>query len=465
MTDDVTDASQKPPRAKPDTFRTIKALDPLTEQNARDSIEAIAQGQMFKEKQLIGILMLDNERILSVRDTLLPKHFFDARLGKLYHAILEAYEKSKGMASIDHVSFNREILDAGVSPKEIMDALDQVISLGSVTLLDQSIRRFYTEKMLFELGGRIRQSLFAKDSKDSKAPEEIAELIKRWIDQLPYSHEVQVSESEAIVDDYVARYEDKTERAFNVGLLMEGLLEIRDNTLFVLAATPGSGKSAFAIHLIIEASGQIPQEESIPVFYSFEMSRDQIVSRFLAAKSPMTYGTIDRFQKKDPLVLPLIKQTVPLLPKFQLFESAGWTVEMVRSSVKQLVDKGIKPRPIVIDYLQIIKTHNDRASEYEKVTRAVGQLKSLAMEFHTSVVCLSQLSREAPKEGKPKLHHLRGSGAIEQDADQVVFLNTENSLNESRELSFTVAKNRQGPIFDRSIIFYPARNIFAAPRI
>jgi replicative DNA helicase len=234
--------------------------------------------------------------------------------------------------------------------------------------------------------------------------------------------------------------------------------------LIILAARPSVGKTAFAGNLVINAAKEFSRasvKKSV-IFFSLEMSTGQLVNRMLSAESGILLDKISNGTVSDQEMDYLYKNTVDTLSNLPLFidDSAALNMYQLRSKCRQLKNKH-NLGMVVIDYLQLMSginesKHGNREQEISKISR---DLKALAKELEVPVIALSQLSREPEKrsgENKmPQLSDLRESGAIEQDADMVMFLYrpeyhqiNSNELGESTkgETHVKIAKHRNGSL-------------------
>ena len=229
--------------------------------------------------------------------------------------------------------------------------------------------------------------------------------------------------------------------------------------LIILAARPSVGKTAFALNLARNAALN-PIKPTAVGFFSLEMSSSQLVQRILSAESDIHLEKISRGKLEDYEMQQLYSKGVNRLSQANIFidDTAALNIFEFRAKARRLVNKhnvGI----IIIDYLQLMSGSGDRNTNREQEISTISRsLKALAKELQIPIIALSQLSRavESRKESKvPQLSDLRESGAIEQDADMVMFiyrpeyyeLNT-NEMGESNkgETNIRIAKHRNGSL-------------------
>jgi len=230
--------------------------------------------------------------------------------------------------------------------------------------------------------------------------------------------------------------------------------------LIILAARPSVGKTAFALNLARSAALN-PTKPTAVGFFSLEMSSAQLVQRILSAESEIWLEKIARGKLEEHEMRQLYKRGIERLSKAPIFidDSAALNIFELRAKCRRLKNKhnvGL----IIIDYLQLMSGSADRNSNREQeISKISRDLKGLAKELQVPIIALSQLSREVEKrkEGNkmPQLSDLRESGAIEQDADMVMFLYrpeyydiTANEFGENNkgETHVKIAKHRNGSL-------------------
>ena len=242
---------------------------------------------------------------------------------------------------------------------------------------------------------------------------------------------------------------------------------LQPGELIILAASPSMGKTSLAMNIAFNvAMGGIPgyEEGGVVAVFSMEMSAQQLADRMLSMVAEVDQNKLRTGQLKDAN-WKSIETALGLLsrPKLYIYETPAATPTLIRRMARRLKasQKG-KLGLIVLDYLQLIpseerQSNSNRNAELSVITR---NLKAIANELQTPVLCLSQLNRQGSgrEAGEvPKLQELRDSGAIEQDADVVMFLyksDGEEDINAptiSTELQ--IAKNRNGPCFKMGLMF------------
>lgn len=235
---------------------------------------------------------------------------------------------------------------------------------------------------------------------------------------------------------------------------------LQKNQVIIIAGRPGSGKSAFALNIALNAA--IKEKKSV-AFFSLEMGAEEITKRMFGCVGKIDGDVLKTGKlkntdwKKWNEAMSELSDT-----KFYLDDSGGLTVSEIRRKCRKLKNSDDGLDLIVIDYLQLLsssaKYAGQRVQEVSEISR---DIKKLAMELGIPVIALAQLSRSVEQrkgeDSKPKLSDLRESGSIEQDADIVLFLHSDEygkyGANLNRKMELLVAKHRAGSTGSVDLIF------------
>jgi len=208
----------------------------------------------------------------------------------------------------------------------------------------------------------------------------------------------------------------------------------RETNLIIIAARPGVGKTSLALHFAKVAS----KAGTFVNFYGLEMTSEDLMRIIIAGESNVNRSDIrdGRVQQEDWNAINVSASTIEKLP-ILWYDVSGLTTNQIAVNTRQNVKKG-QCGLIIIDYLQLLNPNDKKVNREQQISDMTRTLKRTALEMKVPIILLSQLNREA-SEGKPQLHHLRESGAIEQDADIVIF-----PWREDEKYQLTIAKNRRG---------------------
>ena len=240
---------------------------------------------------------------------------------------------------------------------------------------------------------------------------------------------------------------------------------LHENELYIIAARPGMGKTAFALNIATYVARNTKKNVAI---FNFEMSAEQLVNRMLSSIGQINFAKFrnGNFDNND---WKRLSEAVTVLAdtNIKIDDTPGATISDIRSKCRRLASKDEGLALVVIDYLQLItgsaKNQANRQQEVAEISRG---LKMMAMELHCPVIALAQLSRavEQRPNKRPMMSDLRESGSIEQDADLIGFLYRDDVYNkeamgkdmpnpEASITEFIIGKNRNGPTKDIDFIF------------
>lgn len=236
--------------------------------------------------------------------------------------------------------------------------------------------------------------------------------------------------------------------------------------LIILAGRPSIGKTALSLNIVIN----IIKYSKLPIlFFSLEMSKEQIMYRLLAMETNVNQMRLrnGKLSQNDWIKVNKIVQILSKLPLF-IDDSSDLSIQNIRSKIKTLMFEQNQVGLVIIDYLQLMQNSRlkieNRVQELSQITRS---LKIIAREFNIPIIALSQLSRSVENriEKKPILSDLRESGSIEQDADLVLMLykkqNTVNDSDQTNDIELIIAKQRNGPIGTVELQFDKKSNKFS----
>ncbi|MBX7168913.1 MAG: replicative DNA helicase [Pirellulales bacterium] len=268
----------------------------------------------------------------------------------------------------------------------------------------------------------------------------------------------------SVLSDALARIDQRMKNAGGISGLETGFVDLdatlgglQSSELIILAARPSMGKTALAANIAEYASVDLGK---VVLFVSLEMSRLELADRLLCSRArvnghKLRNGTISMDELQGIIRTATQMNTAPLF----IDDTPSRTMTEIAATARRLNGDGEKKPKlglIVIDYLQLIEPDNADENRQEQVAKIARRLKALAREIDVPVLCLAQLNRqaEATKDNRPRLSHLRESGAIEQDADVVMFVHREEYYHTPDEIEeqrlagkslVIVAKHRNGP--------------------
>ena len=248
---------------------------------------------------------------------------------------------------------------------------------------------------------------------------------------------------------------------------------LKKGEMFVLAARPSIGKTTLGLNVIRNVALH-PAKPRAVAFFSLEMTEQQIARRLLCTEAQISESAFWNHSFLDSDLVKLTSAAEKIeKAKIWIDPTGGLSIAELRAKARRLVSQH-HVELIVIDYLQLMTADERVDNRQQEVAKISGGIKKLAKDLNIPVLVLAQLNREIDKNAspnaRPKLAHLRESGAIEQDADIVTFLhrNRDDAKNDavtSVDAEWIVEKNRNGRTGVVKLLFYPARMEFmqAAP--
>ena len=414
------------------------------------------------EAALLGAVLLNPQAIAEVDDILRYPDFFDKRHEKIYNSALEVYRDGR---DIDIVTIG-SALKAAKQFKSIggNDYLNQLLNTVPTAAHIKSYAKIIIDKArrrgLIEAASNFN-SLARDHKKDANQIIEMAEM------QLFNVSEQHVAQNLVHLKDILSESFERLQylrankgelRGISSGFkdLDNFLAGFQKSDLFILAGRPGMGKTGFALNLAYNvAYNHEPERQKTVLYFSLEMSKDQLVDRLLSMHTGVNNWNLrtGHLQENDfNKVATAHKQ----LDQADLFvdDTPGLNISELRTKTRRLNYKQTVDL-VFVDYLQLMRgltgtPGDNRVQEISEISRG---LKLLAKELNIPIIALSQLSRQTEnRESKqPALADLRDSGSIEQDADVVAFLYREEYYrpeNENKKgiLEVQIKKHRNGPV-------------------
>lgn len=415
------------------------------------------------EAAVISSMLMDMGAIAEVSTTLRTDDFYFPAHGIIYNAILEVYNKGQ---KVDIVTVVERLKKEGQLDK--VGGAGFVASFVKGTVSAENViyyAEIVSEKSI--LRDLINKSKLIID-KAGSGKEEV-EVVLDEAENLIFDvrkkrNYERVKPITPLLKEVMRIIEERAENKSLITGIPTGLIELdqmssgfQNAELIILAARPSVGKTALALNL----ASHISIKENIPVlFFSLEMHWESLIFRLLSAESRIDGNRIRSGYIKEDEWVGLTSAVSRLTEApFYIDASPAMTIFELRAKARRMKKKyniGV----IFADYLQLIKGPQVQTREQEvaAISRA---LKSIAMELNIPVVALSQLSRQPARRGKdskPILSDLRESGAIEQDADFVMFIHRADQFEKSsasteEKAELIVAKQRNGPIGDVNLAF------------
>lgn len=413
------------------------------------------------ERVLLGSLILDGERVPDVRDeqvSLDPEDFVDRGHGEVFRSLLDLSARG---AAIDFVSVSTW-LDKDPEAQRLQPTEGwQPFLVAIASNVTSTAHLLHHAKVVRDcaLARGVCRILQAGEADIRSAQPGLDDGVPFVIEAVEGRlHEFTsarnrgarpVSFAEAMQEFLRMRTTAPTAHAIPTGLcgLDQMIVGLKKKQLGVIGARPAVGKSAVLLGVAINAA----RNGSRVLFVSLEMSIDEVMMRAASNLANVDLQRIAAGQITGEAERSLRKAAAQVFSfPLHLYDSARSTVDSIRARARHLKRRqGLDV--LVVDYLQRVQCQGKK-DRWEEVSKISWDLKALAMELDIPVVAACQLSRQAVGE-RPQLHHLKESGAIEQDADWVVLLWEEQEDRSKSLLHACVAKQRNGPIGDFTLRF------------
>jgi replicative DNA helicase len=414
--------------------------------------------------------MLDRNAIVRIADFLRPDDFYLDQHGQVYRAAINLYDRSDPIDLLTMASEleKMRVLDR-IGGQEFLAELESgVPTAANVEYYGHLVEEAATKRKLIAAGSRITGFGFDESVPAVQALDQAEGVIFSIA-------EGRITQDFVPLKDVLKETWDQIERIHKDQSLLSGVPSgftdldaktggFQKSDLIIIAARPGIGKTSLTLNIAQHASIQ----HKIPVaIFSLEMSEQQLVTRLLCSEA-----AVDSYRLRSGLLKdsewPRIAQAMGALSEAQIFidDSPSISAIELRTKARRLKSAN-NLGLIIVDYLQLMHGQNqeNRVQEISDISRS---LKSLARELQIPVIACSQLSREPEKrtDHRPQLADLRESGALEQDADLVLFIYRERMYNDNladdkRNIAeILIGKHRNGPVGKVELLFVDEQTKF-----
>ncbi|MEX2203471.1 MAG: replicative DNA helicase [Actinomycetota bacterium] len=424
--------------------------------------ERVPPHNLEAEESVLGSMMLSSDAIADVVEIVQPVDFYRSANGSIFQTLREIYGRGDPVDAITAVEeLKRRNLLADVGGHlYISELVERVPTPAAAASYARIVAETALMRRLISAAGDIMEMAFSPTDE----PERVAdEAEQRIYDVARRDEKDQVASLRELVDQAMTDLEklQNRESAFAgvpTGFRdVDGLLSgMQAGNLLVVAARPGVGKSSFVTNLARNVS--VDAQQPVAMF-SLEMSRWEIGMRLLCAEARVPWDLIrnKRVAAEDWSRIAQAADTLHEAPLF-IVDSGNVTLVDIRAKARRLAARRQGLGLIIVDYLQLMshtRRVDNRQQEIAEISRG---LKMLAKELSIPVIAVSQLNRdpERRQDKRPQLSDLRESGAIEQDADVVMFIHRDDADPAKKGLAdLIVAKHRNGPTDTIPLTFLP----------
>lgn len=434
-------------------------------------LKRILPHSMEAEQSVIGSMIMDREAIIVASEIVLGDDFYNKQYGVVFDTMVELNDEGK---PVDLVTLQDRLKEKDVPPEVsslefIRDLITAVPTSANIKHYANIVAEKSTLRRLIRINEDIANTCYVgKDSLEDI----LADTEKRVFDLVQRRNTGEFVSIRQIVMNAMDNIEKASHNKGNVTGVATGFLDLDYRTagmqpsdLILVAARPSMGKTAFVLNIAQYVA--FKQAKTVAIF-SLEMSKEQLVNRLFSMESKVDSQHLRTGNLSDVEWEKLI-ESAGVIGKSNLIidDTPGISISELRSKCRKYkLEHNLEM--IIIDYLQLMsgsgRSTDSRQQEISDISRS---LKALARELHVPVIALSQLSRavEQRPDHRPMLSDLRESGAIEQDADVVMFIYRDDYYNKDTEkkgiAEIIIAKQRNGPIGTVELVWLPDFTKFA----
>ena len=433
-------------------------------------IKRVMPHSIEAEQSVLGAMLIDKEAIMAASEIVNKEDFYQQQYGILFETMTELYNESK---PVDMVTLQDRLREKNVPPEvSSLEFARDLIAAVPITTNVKEHAKIVKEKSMLRKLIKVNEEIANVCYLGNQKVEDIMEMTEKKIFQL-----LQQTGSEefvpikTVVLNALDRIEAASRMKGSVTGIPTGFIDLDYKTsgfqpsdLILIAARPSMGKTAFVLNI---AQYMAFHNDVTVAVFSLEMSKEQLVNRLLSLESKVDSQAIRTGNLSDDDWAKLI-EGAGTIGKSNLIidDTPGISISELRSKCRKYKlenNLGI----VMIDYLQLMTGSKKTDSRQQEISDISRSLKELARELNVPVVALSQLSRavEQRPEHRPMLSDLRESGAIEQDADVVMFLYRDDYYNKDSDMKgiaeVIIAKQRNGPIGTVNLVWLPNYTKFA----
>ncbi|HOB83050.1 MAG TPA: replicative DNA helicase [Bacteroidales bacterium] len=420
------------------------------------------------EEAVLGAIMLEKEAVITILDILKPESFYKDSHRKIFKAVSDLSTRE---FPVDLYTVTEELrahgeLESVGGPVYLSQLTSKVVSAANVDYHARIVAQKYIQRELIRVSTEIQTRAFD----DTWDVTELLDYSENELFQIAEGNiKREVSPINMVIKEAIKEIEEAGKREDALVGIPSGFTKLDRLTsgwqkaeLIIIAARPSMGKTAFALSMARNMA--IDHDKKVAIF-SCEMSSIQLVNRLIVAETDIAGDKIrngrlseEEWKQLDTRIKKLVQAPIFIddTPAISIFE--------LRAKCRRLMAQH-KLDIVIVDYLQLMSGPDNAGSREQEVSNISRSLKSIAKELNVPIIALSQLNRSVEMRGgtkRPLLSDLRESGAIEQDADMVVFIHRQEKFgmltfddgSSTKGIAeIILAKNRNGPVDDVRLRF------------
>lgn len=433
-------------------------------------IKRIMPHSLEAEQSVIGAMIMDKEAIVIASETVTKEDFYQQSYGTLFEAMVELYDEGQ---PVDLITLQNRLREKDVPPEVsslefVRELLNTVPTSANVKYYAGIVADKAVLRRLIRVNEEIaNQCYLGKDSVEDV----LANTEKQIFSLLQNKGGGDFVPIKQVVINALEKIEQAAKIKGNVTGIATGFVDLdykmsglQSSDLILVAARPSMGKTAFVLNI---AQYVAFHSDLCTAVFSLEMSKEQLVNRLFSLESRVDAQLLRSGNLADSDWEKLIEGAGTIgRSKLIIDDTPGISISELRSKCRKYkLEHDLKL--IIIDYLQLMSGSGNLDSRQQEISDISRSLKGLARELHIPVIALSQLSRQVEQrpDHRPMLSDLRESGAIEQDADVVMFIYRDDYYNKDTPdkniAEIIIAKQRNGPIGTVNLVWLPQYTKFA----
>lgn len=424
------------------------------------------------EKSVLGSLMLDHKAINIIVDILKPEDFYHQKNQLIYQSILDLYDKKEpiDILSVSSRLKEKKLLDEAGGHSYLAELVNCVPTASNAKYYAEIVQKKSVLRSLIESSDHISQLGY---NEEDEVDDILDEAEKKIFSIARFSIKQKFLQIKYALEEAWERFDRLHKSKGELRGIPTGFPELdnllagfQKSDLIILAARPSVGKTTLALDIV----RNIACKHNIPVgIFSLEMSSQQLTDRLLAAQAHVDSWKLRTGRLSNDDEFARMRDALDTLASAPIFidDEASNNIMQMRAKARRLqAEHGLGL--LIVDYIQLMVPRQRIESSVQQMTEISRSLKGLARELEVPILALSQLSRavEARHPPIPKLHDLRDSGSIEQDADVVMFIYREDKYKENTGrqniAEILIEKHRNGPLGKIELYFNPQKVSFSS---
>ena len=421
-----------------------------------DQLRRIPPQSLDAEQSVLGGILLDNGALDRVIELIGPDDFYREAHRKIYRAMVSLSERSEpaDLITLSETLRSRGELEVVGGAGYLAELTERVPTAANVGHHARIVREKAILRSLITAATEIATRGF-------ESPDDVSDVLDRAEQLILGISDRQVKPAFVRIDDLLTDTIRTIERLFEQKEAVTGVSTgfadldamtagLQPSDLIIIAGRPSMGKTAFCLNIAANAA---MKDVGVAVF-SLEMAKEQLAMRMLCSEARVDLARVRTGHLTDR-EFPKLAMAAGRLADAPIYidDTPALSVLELRAKARRLKrDPASKLGLVVVDYLQLMRSHEGKDSREQEISEISRSLKALAKELHVPVIALSQLNRQVESRSPPvpRLADLRESGAIEQDADVIAFIYREEAYVEDTDkkgvAEIIVAKQRNGPV-------------------